>query len=81
MEQEGYAISSQKTQKVSQRAQIVKNLPAMQETQVRSPGWEDPLEKEMATHSSILAWEIPWTEEPRGLQSIELQKSGTRLSD
>ena len=59
----------------------MKNLPAMQETQIRSPGWEDPLEKEMATHSSILAWEIPWTEEPRGLQSIELQKSGTRLSD
>ena len=59
----------------------MKNLPAMQETQIRSPGWEDPLEMEMATHSSILAWEIPWTEEPRGLQSIELQKSGTRLSD
>ena len=51
-------------------AQQVKNLPAMQETQetwVRSLGQEDPLEKEMATHSSILAWEIPWTEEPGGL--------------
>ena len=44
----------------------VKNLPAVQETQVLSLGWEDPLEKEMATHSSILAWRIPWTEEPGG---------------
>ena len=53
-------------------AQQVKNLPAMQETQetlVWSLGWEDPLEKKMATHSSILAWEIPWQEEPGGLQS------------
>ena len=48
-------------------AQMVKNLPAMWETQVRSLSWEDPLEKEMATHSSILAWRIPWTEEPGGL--------------
>ena len=47
---------------------MVKNLPAMQETRVQSLGWEDPLEKKMATHSSILAWEIPWTEEPGGLQ-------------
>ena len=45
-------------------AQMVKHLPAIRETQVRSLGWEDPLEKEMATHSSILAWRIPWTEEP-----------------
>ena len=45
-------------------AQMAKNLPAVQETGVRSLGWEDPLEKEMATHSSILAWRIPWTEEP-----------------
>ena len=45
-------------------AQIVKNLPAMQETQVQPLGWEDPLEKGMATHSSVLAWRIPWTEEP-----------------
>ena len=52
----------------------VKNLPAMLETQVPSLGWEDPLEKEMATHSSILAWEIPWTEEPGGLQSLVSQK-------
>ena len=50
-------------------AQRIKHLPAMQETRVRSLGWEDPLEKEMATHSSILAWRIPWTEEPGGLQS------------
>ena len=54
--------------------QMVKNLPVMQETQVRSLGWEDPLEKEMATHSSILAWRILWTEEPGGLQSIGLQR-------
>ena len=47
--------------------QSVKNLPAVQETQVRSLGWEDPLEKEMATHSSILAWKISWTAEPGGL--------------
>ena len=55
-------------------AQTVKNLPAVQETRVRSVGWEDPLEKEMATHSSILAWKISWTEEPGGLQSMELQR-------
>ena len=61
-------------------AQMLKNLPAMQETQVHSLGWEDPLEKGMATHSSILAWRIPWTEEPGGLQSMGLQ-SQTRLSD
>ena len=48
-------------------AQTVNNLPAMQETQVQSLGWEDPLKKEMATHSSILAWEIPQREEPGGL--------------
>ena len=51
----------------------VRNPPAIQETQVQSLGWEDSLEKEMATHSSILAWRIPWTEEPGGLQSMELQ--------
>ena len=55
-------------------AQMVKRLPTMQETWVRSLGWEDPLEKEMATHSSILAWEIPWMEEPDGLQSMESQR-------
>ena len=53
----------------------------MQETQVRSLGWEDPLEKEMGTDSSILAWEIPWTEEPGRLESIKLQESWTQLRD
>ena len=57
-------------------AQMVKNLPAMQETQVQSLGQEDPLEKIMATHSSILAWKIPWAEEPGGLQSMGLQRVG-----
>ena len=57
-------------------AQMVKNLPAVQETWVRSLGREDPLEKEMATHSSILARKIPQTEEPGGLQSMELQRVG-----
>ena len=52
-------------------AQLVKNLPAMQKTPVRFLGQEEPLEKGMAAHSSILAWEIPWTEEPGGLQSME----------
>ena len=55
-------------------AQIVKNLPAMQETQVQSLSLEDPLEKGTATHSSILAWMIPWTEEPGGLQSLGSQR-------
>ena len=54
-------------------AQMVKDLPAMQETQVRSLDWEDPLEKEMATHSSTLAWKIPWTEEPGKLESMGSQ--------
>ena len=54
--------------------QTVKNLPAMQETWVQSLGWKDPLEKGMATHSSILAWKIPWAEEPGGLQSMESQR-------
>ena len=58
-------------------AQLVKNLPAMQETQIRSLGGEDPLEKEMATRSSILAWKIPWTEEPGGLQSMGSQRVDT----
>ena len=61
-------------------AQVVKNLPAMQETWIQSLGREDPLEKRMLTHSCILAWRIPWTEEPGRLQSIEPQ-SQTRLSD
>ena len=59
---------------------MVKCLPAMWETQVQSLGWEDLLEREMATHSSILAWRIPWTEEPGRLQSMGSQ-SWTRLSD
>ena len=53
----------------------------MQETQIRSLDWEDPLKKEMATHYSIVAWEIPWTEEPGGLQSMGSQKSQTQFSD
>ena len=57
-------------------AQTVKNLPAGQETQVQSLGWEDPLEEGMAIHSSFLAWRIPWTEEPGGLQSMGLQRVG-----
>ena len=55
---------------------MVKNLPAIQETWVQSLGWEDPLEKEMATHSSILAWRISWTEEPGELQSMGLERVG-----
>ena len=57
-------------------AQRINRLPAMRETQVRSLGWEDPLEKEMATHSTTLAWRIPWTEEPGGLQSTGSQRVG-----
>ena len=57
-------------------AQAVKNPHAMQETQVQSLGWEDAPKKDMATHSSILAWEIPWTEEPGGLQSMWSQRVG-----
>ena len=60
-------------------AQMVKNLPAMQETQVQSLGQEDSLEEGMATHSSIFAWRIPWTEEPSGLQSMGVTKRQTRL--
>ena len=58
-------------------AQTVKNVPAMQETTVQSLGRQDPLENRMAAHSSILAWEIPWTEEPGGLQSMGSKKSDT----
>ena len=61
---------------------VVKSWPAIQETQVQSLGLEDPLEKRMATHSSILAWKIPWTEEPGGLHTVHwVAKSQTRLSD
>ena len=60
---------------------VVNNLPAKQEMQVQSLGQEDTLNKAMATHSSVLAWEIPWTEEPGGLQSTGLQKGWTWLRD
>ena len=60
---------------------MVKKLPAMPETRVQFLGWEDPLEKEMATHSSILAWRIPRTWEPGGLYSMGLQKSWTQFSN
>ena len=60
--------------RVSLLAQMVKHLPAMQETRVQSLGWDDPLEKEMATHSSTLVWKIPWTEEPARLQSMGMQR-------
>ena len=59
---------------------MVKNPPAKQETQIQSLGWEDPLEKEMATHSGVLAWEIPWAGEPGGLQSVG-SPSQARLRD
>ena len=62
-------------------AQSVTNSPAMQETQVQSLGWEDPLEKGTATHSSILAWRIPWTEEAGRLQFHGVTKNLTQLSD
>ena len=64
--------------KVFPSVSVVKNPPAMRKMQVRSLGWEDPLEKEMTTRSSILAWKIPRTEEPNGLQSIVLQKVRTQ---
>ena len=75
-----YFIMFYNTMWASLLVQMVKNLPAMQETQVWSPGWEDPLEKGKATHSGILAWRIPWTGEPGGLQSMGSQ-SQTWLSN
>ena len=69
-------ISLYITYNASLVAQRLKCLPLMWETRVRSLGREDPLEKEMAIHSSILAWRIPWTEEPGGLQSMGLQRVG-----
>ena len=63
-------------QQASRVAQMIKNLPAMQETRVQSLGWEDPLEKGMATHSRILVWRISWTEEPGRLQSMGSQRVG-----
>ena len=59
---------------------VVKNPPPMQETWVRSPDQEDPLEKEMATHSSILVWEIPWSEEPGGLEYMGWQRVGHKVA-
>ena len=69
-------FSPPKESQTSLGAQTVKHLPAVQEAWVRSLGWEDPLEKEMATHSSTLAWKIPWTEEPGRLQSMGSQRVG-----
>ena len=66
-------------ERTSLAAQTVKNLPSVHETWVQSLGWEDPLEEGMATHSSILAYKIPWTEEPDGLQSMGSQKSQNDL--
>ena len=63
-------------QEIPYVAQTVKSLPTMRETQVQSLGWEDVLEKEMATHSSVLAWKIPWTEDPGRLQSLGSQRVG-----
>ena len=62
--------------RVSLVVQMVKRLPAVWETRVRSLGWDEPLEKEMATHSSTVAWKVPWTEEPGMLQSMRLQRVG-----
>ena len=70
-------VRQQHLHRASQVVAVVENLPAIQETQemqIWSLGWEDPLEEGMATHSSILAWRIPWTEEPGGLQSMGLHK-------
>ena len=71
-----YIVLDLKLMRASLVAQRLKRLPAMRETWVQSLGQEDPLEKEMATHSSILAWRIPWTEEPGGLQSMGSQRVG-----
>ena len=84
MEKNIYIIGNYKIYRIYKKffpgGSVVKNPPAMHKTRVPFLDWEDPLEKEIATHSSILAWKIPWTEEPSGLQSMEL-KSQTRLSD
>ena len=73
---EGELIIANKLLLTVTKTQMVKRLPTMWETRVRSLGWEDPLEKEMATHSSTLAWKIPWTEEPGRLQSMGSQRVG-----
>ena len=69
-------MENQYPNRASLVAQKVKNLPSMQETWVQSLDWEDPLEKEMATNSSILIWRITWSEEPSGIQFMELQRVG-----
>ena len=71
-----YAFLLEDLRRSSLVAQMVKCLPAMRETWVRFLGWEDPLEEEMATHASILAWRIPWTEDPDRLQSMGSQRVG-----
>ena len=71
-----FMIKNTQTRNRRELPQMVKHLPAMRETQVRFLVWEDPLEKEMAIHSSTLAWKIPWTEEPDRLQSMGLQRVG-----
>ena len=72
----GFSLNSKVKSLTIAIAQMVKNLPAMQETRVRFLGWEVPLEKGMAIQSSILAWRIPWTEKPGGLQSVGSQRVG-----
>ena len=74
---ENLAGKKVKTSDKNRVAQMVKNLLAMWETRIQSLGWKDPLEKEMATHASILAWRIPWREEPGGLQPMASQNSRT----
>ena len=75
--QKGFLCPMQYTTRASLGAQLVENLPAVQETQVPSLGWGDPLDEDMTAHSNILAWRIPWTEEPGGLQSTGSQESDT----
>ena len=76
MTREAHFIYSSMYMWASLVAQTIKNLPTMQKTQVQSVGQEDPLVKGMVTHFSILAWRIPWTEEPGGLRSMESQRVG-----
>ena len=77
----GLAVGSAEAEELASLvAQVVKNLPARQETQVQPLGHKDPLQEQMATHFSILAWEIPWTEEPGGLQSMGVTRVGHDLA-
>ena len=75
MKAKNYMVKEYTNCMASLVAQIVENLPAVQESRVQYLGWEDPPEKEMATHSSILAWRTPWTEKPGRLQSMGLQRA------